>query len=104
MRIGTIDANDMLIEAELDGKVYNIGLSWNEEGQLWTLSIRDLNLSILASGIGVVPNWPLLRQVRQPEFPQGEIAVDFPRGETLTRSSFTDGIATMFYLSPSDLI
>lgn len=102
MRIGVIDANDMLIEAQLDDSVYHLGLSWNEEGQFWTLSIRDLNLSIMASGIAVVPNWPLLNQIRQPEFPPGEIAVYSPPGVDIGRKSFVNGSAAMFYFSETD--
>ena len=103
MQIGIIDANDMLIEAELDGTLYYIGLSWNQEGQLWTFSIRDLNREVLTSGISVVPRWPLLMQVRRPELPPGEIAVEIMTGKKLGRKSFVDGSAYMYYFSPEDL-
>jgi hypothetical protein len=103
MQLGIIDANDMLIEAELEDSVFNIGLSWNEEGQLWTLSIRDLNLSILASGIAVVPSFPLLRQIRKTYFPPGEIAVYSVNNRPLGRKSFVNGEAAMFYFSREDL-
>lgn len=104
IQIFPIDANDQIIEAQLDGGVFNLGLSWNEEGQLWTLSIRDLNLSYLVSGIAVVPNWPLLSQFRQPSFPVGEIAVYAPHGVRLNRNSFKDGIAYMAYFEVSDFV
>lgn len=103
MRIGLIDANDMLAEVECDDRVFNIGMSWNEEGALWTMSVRDLNFSIIASGIAVVPNWPLLRQVRRPESPDGEFAVDAAPGARLGRQSFVTGAATLYYLSPIDI-
>lgn len=102
MQLGVIDANDMLIEADLDGSVYHVGLSWNEEGQLWTLSLRNLNFDVLASGIGVVPNWPLLAQVRQDAFPPGDIFVDAIPGIRLTRNSFVDGTAALIYFADAD--
>lgn len=101
--INTIDANDMLIEAQLDDGIYHLGLSWNQEGQLWTLSIRDLNFAVLASGIAVVPNWPLLNQVRRPEFPEGEIAVYSVNDAKLVRKSFVNGEAAIFYFSPDEI-
>lgn len=103
MRLGVIDANDMLMEAQLDGRVYNVGLSWNQEGQLWTLSIRDLNFSILAAGIAVVQNYPLLFKIRQPEFPPGEFGVDAPSNIRLGRKSFVDGTANLYYLTAAEV-
>lgn len=103
IRIGLIDENDQLSEAELDNRVFNIGMSWNEEAQFWTMSIRDLNLELLASGIAVIGNYPLLNQIRRTEFPGGELVVDIDPSKTITRSSFVDGTARLFYFSVDDL-
>lgn len=103
MQVGMIDENDQLIEAELGDRVFNIGMSWNEEGQLWTMSLRDLNLELLASGIAVVSNHRLLEQVRRPEFPSGDFGVDFDPFKKMTRSSFVDGTARLYYFSRFDL-
>lgn len=102
-QIFPIDANDMLIEATLDGGQYVIGLSWNELAQFWTMSLRDLNYSVLCSGIAVIPRWPLLFQVRQPEFPPGEIYVDCNQGVKLDRYSFVNGKAAILYYTEEDL-
>jgi hypothetical protein len=101
--IGIIDANDQLIEAELDDQTYYLGLSWNQEGGLWTLSVRDLNQEILISGIAVVPQSPLLRRVRRPTLPPGDLAVTAPAGAILDRQSFMDGRAALWYFSAEDL-
>lgn len=100
---GVIDANDMLIEAELDNSVYHVGLSWNQEGQLWTLSIRDLNFSILLSGIAVVPSYPLLYQVSRTYLPPGQIAAYSVNDKPITRNSFVLGEAALVYLTAEDL-
>lgn len=103
MRLGVIDANDQLIEADLGGTVFHIGLHWNQEGQLWTLSVRDLDRQILVSGIAVVPNWPLLRQIRAPELPPGEFGVSLRPGAGLDRGAFVRGDASLWYFPPEEL-
>lgn len=103
IELGIIDANDMLIEAELDDSVYNVGLSWNQEGQLWTLSIRDLNFSILVSGIAVVPSYPLLRQIRRTYLPLGDFMVYSVNDKPLNRKSFVNGEAAVLYFTAEEL-
>lgn len=102
--LGAIDANDQLIEADLDGATYYVGLSWNEEGQLWSLSLRDLDEVLLVSGIAVVPNGRLLRQVRRASFPKGDIVAATALGKPLDRQSFISGAAVLAYLSVDELI
>lgn len=101
--VDVIDANDQLIECSLDGQAYYLGLSWNEFGQLWTISVRDLNKQVLVSGIRVVPLFPLLRQVRGPDLPPGEIGVDCASETVLDRRAFADGLATLWYLDADDM-
>lgn len=101
--IPVIDANDQLAEADLDGGAYYVGLSWNQEGGFWTLSVRDLAGEVLTSGIPLVADWPLLHQVRRPGHPPGEFAVWLKDGATLDRGAFLRGEAALFYLMAEDL-
>src|SRR5690349_18790186 len=103
IQLGVIDENDMLIEAELDDSVYHIGLSWNQEGKLWTLSVRDLNYSLLVSGIAVVPSYPLLYQVKRSFLPPGDFMVYSVNDRQLDRKSFVKGEAILFYLTFDEL-
>lgn len=103
MPIGLVDENDQIAEVSLGDSVFNLGFSWNEEGQIWTMSLRDLNFELLASGIAVVSNVPLLRQFRRPEFPPGEFAVDSNPNKSLNRQSFFDGSATLYYVFPEEM-
>jgi hypothetical protein len=104
IQLGIIDANDMLVEAELDDSVYNIGLSWNQEGQLWTISVRDLNFSLLVSGIAAVPGFPLLYQVRRTELPPGQLWIYSVNNNKLNRKSFVNGEAGLFYFTAEESV
>ena len=103
--VGIIDVNDQLIEAELSGKTYYLGVSWNEEAQMWTLSVRNLDKQLLIGGIAMVPLYPLLRQLRRDDFPPGEliIAISGEQRQMLHRNSFKNGEAVLFYVEPEDL-
>lgn len=97
------DANDALIETTLDDRGFHLGLSWNEAGGLWTMSVRDLNRQFLIAGVAVVPLWPLLRQVRRPELPPGDFVVAAASGTVLDRQSFVSGAATLLYFDADDI-
>jgi hypothetical protein len=101
--IPLLDENDQLLEADLDGEIYYIGFSWNEEAQRWTTSLRNLNRDILVSAIAVLPLWPLLRQYRTAALPPGEFVVACLPRTVLTRDSFVDGTATLFYFDEQDM-
>lgn len=103
--VGVIDVNDQLIEAELSGRTYYLGVSWNEEMGEWTLSIRNLDEQILVSGIALIPLYPLLRQYRREDFPPGEliVAISGANRQDLHRNSFKNGEAVLFYVEPEDL-
>lgn len=104
LAIGLLDANDQIVECSLDGRAYYVGMAWNEAGALWTMSVRDLDRQVLVSGIRVVPLFPLLRQVRRPELPPGEIGVECVPGTVLGRHSFVDGAAALAYFTEQDML
>lgn len=59
----------------LDGRVYTIGLAWNQLTEGWFLSLLDSEERPIISGVRVVSNWPLLRWKRfDPRCPPGELA------------------------------
>lgn len=97
-----IDANDQLIEATLDGRGYYVGLGWNQSAGFWTVSVRNLDTENLYTMAGV-PNWPLLRGVRRPDMPPGELVIGLTRNRALDRRSFVEGTAALVYFDPDDL-
>jgi len=98
-----IDANDQIMEADLDGATYYVGLSWNEYGQMWTLSLRNLGGEMLSSSIPAIPLWPLLAQIRQPSHPPGEFVIALADGATLDREAFNTGTAALLYFDAADM-
>lgn len=103
MNIALIDANDMLAEAQLDDDSFYVGVSWNEFGDFWTLSLRSADNTVLTSGIKIVPTRALLHTRRKTGFPKGEIMVYCPTLQRLTRQSFASGLARLLYI-PQELL
>ena len=97
-----IDANDMLMEADLDDVTYQVGLHWNQEASRWTLSVHDLDGEPLVSGLAVVADFPLLRQVRDVLLPEGEFVVDCP-GDVIGRRAFVEGRAVLMYFTSDEI-
>jgi len=98
-----IDANDSILEADLDGRTFYIGFSWNETAQAWTLSLRDLRGELLSSSIACVPFWPLLWQIRHPSHPPGELFVYLRDGAVLDREAFVRGDANVIYFEAAEM-
>lgn len=71
-------------ETELDGAVYQFTFDWNAREGAWYVSLADVTGTPIRSGIRLVPNWPLLRRLRHPNRPPGELIVLDPRGVGIT--------------------
>lgn len=98
--IPVIDANDSLIEAELDGEVFFIRMSWNSEGEFWVLGLEDYAQNEILAGVRVVPNTPLLAMFRHLALPKGElyaVLMDDTRSDFL-RSDFVTEMAGLIYV------
>jgi hypothetical protein len=73
----------------LEGRDYLLTFEWLQRGGHWLLSIADQDGVPIASGLWLLTNWPLLRGVRDPRRPPGELMVQ----DTLSRAEdpgFTD--------------
>lgn len=58
----------------LDGRLYTLGLAWNQWASFWSLSLWDSEESPILLGLRIAVNWPLLRYYKyDPRCPQGEI-------------------------------
>lgn len=100
-----IDANDQLLEAELDGITYFIQLSWNSEAAFWTISIENANNDVIVTGIYLAPDSMLLSNYRQLAVPAGEIiALVEDSRQIIGRQDFVDGMARLFYVTAQEVI
>ncbi len=48
----------------LDGRIYTLGLMWNQWASFWSLSLWDSEESPIVLGIRLVCDWPVLRFYR----------------------------------------
>jgi hypothetical protein len=102
--IVTIDANDQLLEVTLDGETFFLRLSWNSEAEGWALEIQNYNQETLVTGIGMVPNSPLLHRYRYLGLPPGELLVLMKdRAALVGRKGFLDDTASLIYVTAADL-
>lgn len=98
--IPVIDANDSVIEVEMDDAVYFVRMSWNSEAEFWVLGLEDYAQNEILAGIRIVPDTPLLAMFRHLAVPPGEIyavLLDETRSDLL-RTDFVDGSAGLIYV------
>lgn len=61
------------VTIKLEGVRYRLGMDWNEREGSWYMSLTQENGTAIASGLRVVPDWPLLRRVTGSARPPGEM-------------------------------
>lgn len=104
LKIPVIDANDSLIEVELEGLTYFLQMSWNSEAELWTLSIENANNDVVVAGIAVVPDTPLLSAYRHLAIPAGELVALAPdRRDTISREALPSGEVALIYVESTEV-
>lgn len=104
MRLPVLDANDSLLEVEFEGDVFFLRMSWNSEGEFWSLGLEDYTHNTILAGVRVVPDSPLLGMFRNLPVPKGEIYAvlfDTTRQDFL-RNDFLDGSAELIYVASDE--
>lgn len=104
IKIPLIDANDFVVEAELDDVTYYLQFAWNNEANYWSLSIENANNESILSGLRIVTNWPLLFKYQHLSLPKGDlIAVSLDKRKTdIGRNDFVDNIVELVYISQTE--
>ena len=74
---------------------------WNALAKIWTLQIWDANRVPLLQNVKLVPNFPVLMTNHRPGIPPGELIV-ITDAEELSRDCFTDGSATLCYVTEGE--
>ena len=64
-------------DVELDGRIYNLEMKWNERDSTWFMTMSDSEESPIVSGVRLVVDWDLLRTCVDARRPPGTLmAVD----------------------------
>lgn len=104
IKIPVIDANDSIIEVELEGQTYFVRMSWNSEGEIWVLTMEDYAHTVLVAGVVVVPGVSLLDMFRHLGVPPGElwaVLMDDTRA-TIGRTDFATEDAALIYVEEDE--
>ncbi len=73
LRIPVEPYPDTTQQSDLDGVTYSFRFRWNQRSARWHMDLSTLDGSPIASGIALVPSFPLLRRLTHPSRPPGEI-------------------------------
>ena len=92
-------------EVVLDNDSYVLNFNWNSRGGFWDFSILDTLLNPILQGLKVVLNYPLTRQFKYKDIPQGEFyAVDASGdGSRIEQNDFVNGRVSFIYLTEAEL-
>ncbi|WP_289005142.1 hypothetical protein [uncultured Kingella sp.] len=93
------DANDFVIEAELDGAEYALHFAWNDENGYWALGLENADGVPQLEGLRIRADVDILAGLRYLDVPQGVLFCD---GEP-DRMAFVDGRAQMVYAGVGDV-
>jgi hypothetical protein len=99
-----LDANDSILEVDLEGDTYFLRMSWNSEGEFWVMSLEDYANNTLLAGVRVVPDVALLQMFHHLPVPPGEfwaVLMDDTRQDFL-RTDFADGTAALIYVEAGE--
>jgi len=104
VKLALLDANDFVQSVLLDDEPYKLHFAWNDTSKAWTLDLRDSHGKDIVRGIRIVPNFPLLHQMKRNGLPKGEfmaVIVNFTWNDcqTIGRRDFLNGRASLVYIS-----
>lgn len=104
IKIPVIDANDSLTEVVLDGDTYFLRLTWNSEDDYWSWGLESANHESLVQGLKLVPDFPLLRWVRNQYLPPGELmAISPDRRDSISREALPSGEVVIVYVPEEEV-
>lgn len=87
-------------DTELDGVIYRLRFAWSGRDLAWYLTLKTHADETIRSAIKLVPHFPLLRKVRHPRRPPGELTV--VTTAPITRHNLGTE-ARLVYLSTDDI-
>lgn len=91
-------------QVSLDGVIYNLFFDWNDRGSYWTMTITDINNTVLLANLKIVPNFDIHKRYALTSSPAGAFAV-YSRVSNSSDISYEDFISTreLIYLTEAEL-
>jgi hypothetical protein len=96
------DMNDSLSSISIDGVLYYLRFTYNEENNYWNFGVYDENEEPIVAMVKIVPYFPLLYQYQDSRLPEGEFCA-FSDYEQIQRQSFNQLEAEFVYFTKTDL-
>ncbi len=94
--------NDNLINVTLDEENYKLKVSYNGEGEYWSLGVYTDSGSPIVSQMKLIPCFPINRYFCRNDMPQGIFCVDTTL-DRLEKDSFSTGKASLYFLPYSEI-
>jgi hypothetical protein len=96
------DMNDSMSSITIDGVMYYLRFTYNEENNNWSFGVYDENEEPIVAMTKLVPYFPLLWQYRDSRLPDGEFYA-FSDYNQIQRESFNRLDAEFVYFTKTDL-
>jgi hypothetical protein len=92
-------------EIIIDNIPLRFSFNWNDRGEYWTLEILDANNIIIASGIKIVLEYPLIEYYPAFNIPRGEFLAIDPSGtiQRISQDDFADDKIELLYFTADEL-
>jgi len=97
LKIEVPDLNDSFSRVVLGGRQYMIRFTWNEAAGRWSFGIYSMQQEPIATGLRMVPRFPLTLQIVDEDFPRGTFGV-FTQLHTIGRNDFVLGNAVFGFI------
>ena len=97
LEIAVPNMNDSFSRVVLDNVQYLIRFSWNMEAGRWSFGLYTIHKEPIATGIRIVPNFPLNLQIMDDAFPFGVFGA-YTDLDCIGREDFVNGKAIFAYI------
>jgi hypothetical protein len=100
-------SSDNTQSVELDGIIYTVRIQWNVRNDTGFLDLTENDQDGgMVKGVKIVPNWPLLRQIKGQLNMKGDLIVlkeDAALGTEITYGNFGNGY-NFYYVTSEELL
>lgn len=108
IKISLFDANDFVTTVTLEGTQYGLHFAWNDRAGQWSFDLQDSKGNDLARGLAIVPNFPLLNQVRRNGLLRGDFMAivvnsNDAASQNIGRKDFVQGKFSFVFMTGDEM-